>query len=66
MEAFFVGVCFCDLNVVAQENRTVNEAMLQALANCNFNSLECIYELMFIYLPEYTHVHTQMGMTVLL
>ena len=45
MEAFFVGVCFCDLNVVAQENRTVNEAMLQALANCNFNSLECIYEL---------------------
>ena len=40
MEAFFVGVCFSDLNVVAQESKRTNEAMLQALANCMVFSLD--------------------------
>ena len=34
MEDLFVGVCFADLNVVAQESKRTNEAMLQALASC--------------------------------
>ena len=36
MEDLFLGVCFADLNVVAQESKRTNEAMFQALANCRF------------------------------
>ena len=63
MEDLFVGVCFADLNVVAQESKRTNEAMLQALASCKKWS----WHGLCVDLPQVcVSWHVQTAMTVLL
>lgn len=49
MDDLFVGVCFADLNVVAQESKRTNEAMLQALASCRLKWLNLEMNMGYLY-----------------